>query len=101
MAILLSQTPTSAHLSVSGRFTFADSSEFRKQLISALAGSIKSMAIDLADVTFMDSSGLGMLMVAQKECQQRNISLQLLHPKGDVKNLLVLTKSYERFSIAE
>lgn len=83
------------------RFTFSDSSEFRKQLNTMLDRQITSLTITLSDLEFMDSSGLGMLMVALKECQQRHISLSLSHPKGTVKQLLEMTRCNERFNISE
>jgi HptB-dependent secretion and biofilm anti anti-sigma factor len=82
------------------RVTFADGSDFRKQLIGALESNLRHLTIDLSETEFMDSAGLGMLLVALKECQSHSISLVLHKPKGDVKKLLELTRSDERFQIA-
>lgn len=101
MPILEHVSGDSAELTLSGKLTFADSSEFRKKLASVCGRPIKSLHIKLGDLSFMDSSGLGMLMVAHNECKAHNISLSLLHPKGDVKSLLQMTKSYERFKIID
>lgn len=91
----------SAEMKLSGRITFADGSDFRKKMNNLLGKSIKSLAVDLAQVTAMDSAGLGMLMVADKECKARSIALSLHKPTGEVKSLLELTKSYERFRITD
>lgn len=88
-----------AELLLKDRFTFSDSNDFRKRLFTIFDANVKSLSINLADLNFMDSAGLGMLMVALKECQQRDISLTLAHPRDGVKQMLELTKSYERFSI--
>lgn len=88
-----------AEISFSGRFVFSDSSAFRAQLASVLDKGVKHCVCNLADLTFMDSSGLGMLMVALKECQKRNIELEVAKPQGDVKALLEMTKTHERIRI--
>jgi anti-sigma B factor antagonist len=99
MAIMDRMNGESAELVLSGKLTFADSTEFRKRLVALLDKQIKSLNIVLAELTFMDSSGLGMLMVALKECQTKNVELTIMHPKDSVKSLLEMTKSYERFKI--
>ncbi len=89
----------SADLRLSGKLTFLNGSEFHNQLNEILSRKIKSISIHLDDLTFMDSAGLGMLMITHKECNQRDITLTIYHPIGDVKILLQMTKSYERFNI--
>ena len=81
------------------RVTFADGSEFRKKLFGALDGHANHLVIDLSETIFMDSDGLGMLLVALKECTNRGASLVLSGPKGEVLKLLELTRSDERFQI--
>lgn len=81
------------------RVTFADGSEFRKKLYGALGARVQHLTIELSDTKFMDSSGLGMLLVALKECQARGVSLVLSRPQGEVMKLLELTHSNERFQI--
>jgi anti-anti-sigma factor len=90
---------TTASIRMPARVTFANGSEFRKQLFAAMGEQIKHLTIDLSDTQFMDSAGLGMLLVASKECQAIGASLTLLRPQGDVKKLLELTRSNERFQI--
>lgn len=89
----------SASIRLPVRVTFIDGSDFRKQLMDAIEGDISHLTVDLSDTEFMDSAGLGMLLVALKECQSHSISLSLHRPKGDVKKLLELTRSDERFKI--
>ncbi len=88
-------------LLIADKFIFADGSNFRKLLMGIVEKKIKSLDVDLKDLAFMDSSGLGMSMVAQKECEAQNIALRILHPKDGVKLLLEMTKSYERFKIID
>lgn len=88
-------------LHISGKLLFINGSDFRIHLNNILKNKINFLSIYLEDLYFMDSAGLGMLMIAQKECEGRNIFLSLHHPIGDVKILLQMTKSYERFHIVD
>ena len=90
-----------AELHLSGKLVFLNNAEFRKALNELLEQRVKSLSIHLGDLVFMDSAGLGMLMIAYKECAQHMVSLTIHRPIGDVKALLQMTKSYERFNIVE
>lgn len=90
-----------AHIALSDRFVYADSSEYRKSLMATLGAKPQAIDIDLSKLTFMDSAGLGMLIVTLNECSEHNVSLRLLHPQGGVQELLRVTKSYDRFRIVD
>lgn len=92
-------TGLSASIRLPVRFAFIDGSDFRKQLMGAVGGDVRHLTLDLSDTEFMDSAGLGMLLVALKESSSRSVSLVLHRPKDDVKKLLHLTRSDERFHI--
>jgi len=99
MSIISKITPERGEMAIRDRFTFSDAGEFRKILFGMMDANVPTINIDLSALNFSDSAGLGMLMVALKECSDKNIALTLSHPRGDVKALLELTKSYERFKI--
>jgi len=99
----LSETITNdnAELNINGILTFKDSVEFRKRLEHIFASNVKTLAVSLSGLTFMDSSGLGMLLVVSNECEKRGVALSILHPQGEVKTLLQMTRSYERLHIVD
>ncbi len=101
MSIIKTISGDTADLRLNGKLTFLSGSEFNEHLNEILTHKIKSISIHLDDLTFMDSAGLGMLMITHKECYQRDINLTIYHPTGDVKILLQMTKSYERFHIVD
>jgi HptB-dependent secretion and biofilm anti anti-sigma factor len=96
---LIMASGSNAFIHLPAQVTFADGSNFRKQLMAAIEDKVSHLTIDLSDTEFMDSAGLGMLLVALKECELNSISLALRRPKGDIKKLLELTRSDERFHI--
>jgi anti-anti-sigma factor len=57
--------------------------------------------IDLADVTFVDSSGLGALIVARKTARERGGSVSLVSPPPVVRRLLGSTRLHDIFDIHE
>jgi anti-anti-sigma factor len=57
-----------------------------------LAGGINKLVVDLADVSFVDSSGLGVLISAQKRAQSSNGNVVLSSPNEMVSNTLRLVR---------
>ncbi len=90
-----------AEITPGDHFTYAESTEYRQQLFAAFDASPSRLIVDLHNINFMDSAGLGMLLVTESECSQRGISLTLRKPQSEVKSLLELTNSAKRFTIIE
>ena len=90
-----------ATIHIANHFTFNDSSNFHQCLNKVFARNAQELTIDLSRLQFMDSSGIGMLIVTDTECAKHEVRLQLHNPKGEVKKILQLTRLYERFNIIE
>jgi anti-sigma B factor antagonist len=52
---------------------------------------VTTLVLDLAEVTFIDSTGLGVVMGAHKAMRDRDGTLILRHPPGTVRRLLEVT----------
>ena len=77
------------------------SQEFREEIIKLLENQPKIVLVDLKDITFMDSSGLGSLVLAFKTLRAANTKLVLCSINEQVKILFELTgmdKVFEIFS---
>ena len=62
------------------------------QLAAVLAQcGITSVCVDLTDVTFMDSSGLGVLLRAHKRAAERNVELMIANAAPNVMKVLEIT----------
>ena len=57
------------------------------------------VVIDLSQVTFVDSSGLGALIVARKAARERGGSMSLVSPPPVVRRLLGSTQLHDVFAI--
>jgi anti-anti-sigma factor len=76
---------------VSGDVDIATVGEFLTQARVALANATTGVEIDLGEVTFIDSTGLGALVRLRAEAKASGKDLQLVHVPGQVSRLLDLT----------
>jgi len=77
------------------------SQDFREEVIKTLESNPKMVLVDLKDITFMDSSGLGALVLAFKTLRASDTKLVLCSINEQVKILFELTgmdKVFEIFS---
>jgi len=61
----------------------------------------KNILLNLAGVTYVDSSGVGQLVGAMTSARNQGVSLKLLRPNTQVLNLLKLSKLDTVFDIFE
>lgn len=78
MQIDLTPDVTRYVISVSGEVDLATSPELDGAIIAALDSGTAGLAIDLSNVTFMDSSGLGVIVRGLKRCREVDIELDLV-----------------------
>jgi anti-sigma B factor antagonist len=65
-------------ITVSGEVDLASSPELDTAIIAAIESGSSSVVIDLADVSFMDSSGLGVIVRGLKRCREADKDLDLV-----------------------
>jgi anti-sigma B factor antagonist len=83
-----------------GRITLGEgSSAFRDAIRDLTAKGNKKMLLNLADVTYIDSSGIGELVSAFTSVTNQNGQLKLLNLTKRVKDLLQITKLYTVFEV--
>jgi anti-anti-sigma factor len=59
------------------------------------------LVVDLARVTFMDSTALGAVVRAARECDRRGVSLRVLLPQGLARRIFEITALYTALPVAE
>ena len=85
----------------SGVLDATRSQDFREEIIKTLESKPKMVLVDFKDITFMDSSGLGALVLAFKTLRASDTKLVLCSINEQVKILFELTgmdKVFEIFS---
>lgn len=89
-------------LDLSGRITLGEGSvTLRDAVKDVLAKGAKSILLNLADVDYIDSSGLGELVSAYTSVKNQGGELKLLHLTAKVHDLLQITKLYTVFDIKD
>jgi anti-anti-sigma factor len=91
----------SGHIAVSGEFTFTDHGPFKQMITEMFAAKGKAIVIDLSKLEFIDSAGLGMLLLARDEAKKVNRELVLKRPGGQVKRMFGVTKFDQLFTVEE
>lgn len=74
------------------KLTFADHMVFRKLLEDIKTANAKFCTLDMSGLEMIDSSGLGMLMIALDESKKHGFKLSISSPSGAVAQLLKLSR---------
>lgn len=82
-----------------GIFDTTKADEFRQTIEALLAEGVDIILIDLKNVTFIDSSGLGMLVVLLKRIRACNSQLYICSINDQVRMLFELTGMDRVFSL--
>jgi len=91
-----------AVVDMSGRITLGEGSVVLRDTIRDLIGKgNKKILLNLGDVTYIDSSGIGELVSAFTAVRREGGELKLLHLTKKVHDLLQITKLYTVFDIKD
>ena len=71
-----------------GRLTFDDNETFRQIYDAVEAVPARSVTLDVSGIDFIDSAGLGMVLLLRDCTQGKGSSLALRNPAGQVRRLL-------------
>ena len=87
-------------LDLNGRITLGEGSvQIRDAIRDLIAKGQKRILLDLGEVNYIDSSGLGELVSAYTSVKNQGAALKLLKLTRKVHDLLQLTKLYTVFDI--
>jgi anti-sigma B factor antagonist len=80
-------------IDVSGRITLGESNvALRDQVNKAIDGGSKNILLNLAELSYMDSSGVGTLVGCYTSAQNREAKLKLVNLTKKMTELLAITK---------
>ena len=78
-----------------------DSQKLLSEVDELQGGVVLLCAVDLSNVRFMDSSGMGVLVSLLTKFRNRGGELVLIKPSDHIRKLLIVTKLNAIFTIAE
>jgi anti-anti-sigma factor len=86
---------------VGGEVDLATAPELAAALEEALAGG-RAIVLDLSDVDFIDTSGVGAMLDARRQISDRNAELMVVAPPGSpARRLLELTELTEALAVVD
>jgi len=89
-------------LDLSGRITLGEGSvQLRDAIRSLISKGSKNILLNMGDVNYIDSSGLGELVSAFTTAKNQQADVKLLNLTKKVHDLLQLTKLYTVFDIMD
>ncbi len=86
-------------IDVSGEVDLYNVSELKKALFSITDGQYPSVIVDMRNVNYMDSSGIGALVAGMKKMKAHTGKFALMNIHDDVLNILKLATLDKFFTI--
>ena len=90
-----------AVVQLKGRLTFNDHAKLRALIREMLQNKAKRQVLDLSALEFVDSAGIGMLLIAREEMANVDKQLVLRAATGQVKRVLTVAQLNKIVTIEE
>ena len=88
-------------LALDGRIVFGEeTSSIRDQVKTLLAGGKKKLVLNMEKVTYVDSTGLGMLVGVRQSVKTANGQLRLSNVEARYSELLKMTQLWPLFDVS-
>lgn len=87
-------------LSISGEIDMDSSPQVRDEIQRNLKG-VSSLKVRLAEVEYIDSSGIAVLIQGMKDSGKADVSFALLDPSDNVRSVIELAMLQQVFTIEE
>jgi len=89
----------STEIRLQGRMTFSDHDTFRSVIAAFDRPAGHRIIFDLSGLDFVDSSGLGMFIIARDTAQKKNLDFAMRGARDDVQRLITVAKLHKMFTI--
>lgn len=99
MEINVTQAENGTRLELKGRFDFQAHQPFRRAMDALLSSGTSKITVDLSAVNFIDSSALGMLLLARETCEKAGGGITLDRPQEYVDKVLKLCHFDQLFEV--
>lgn len=100
MQDFIDSTTQAATIALQGRLTFAENGAFRQVVEGLEREGHQQVVFDLAQLDYIDSAGMGMLLVARDVTAARGGAVTLANAGGQVARMLRLARFSDFFTVA-
>lgn len=91
--------PQTLVLELSGKLNFSARKSYQQTINQAEATTPRTIILDLTQVSYIDSAGLGLLALSHKKLTGAGIQMCLASPQESVMQILELTNMDKMFTI--
>lgn len=83
------------------RFDYSASGQFNTAISSALGedGADQKIQLDCIHMDYIDSAGIGLLVMAHKKAMSKGSSIEIIHAKASIKEIFILANLQKLISI--
>ena len=86
---------------VTGEVDIYTATQFKEPIEKLIEANTKDIFLDLTDLSYIDSTGIGILIELRKGSMSRDLNMTRINPQKNVVKLLQLTGVDQIFSIVE
>lgn len=90
LSISKTQQDGATRVSVVGEVDVSNASELREQVDAVLAEAPAAVTVDLAEVAYIDSTGIGVLVGAATRAAEAHVAFKVANPQANVRRVLGL-----------
>ena len=101
MDIRLRRAGSTYIVDISGEMDLYNAHRLKEVVAKMLEKGIRDFVINVDNVTYIDSTGIGALMHVHSKIKKENRRLLLANVKGTVRQVIQLTKLMDYFNIVE
>lgn len=101
MSISVSMASGTVVVNLTGQLIVGNRRELEQLVLDALGDGVRSFRIDLAEAAYIDSAGLGTLVMLAKRVRAHGGELRLANLNDDLTTLFALTKLDTVFRVGE
>lgn len=80
------------HIKISKNFSVDDAGKFRMETYKMISTGTKTFHIDFSECSFVDSTGLGVLVSLFKRCQENGAEMVLTNLSDDIMKVFHMTR---------
>lgn len=88
-------------LKLEGNFTYTQRKPFQEMLKTVAVDGVEQIVIDLAQVAFLDSAALGLLMISHRQLQAEKRTLSLAYPQPTVRQIIELANLHKTIPLID
>ncbi|MCH3944048.1 MAG: STAS domain-containing protein [Atopobiaceae bacterium] len=90
LSVNSSRTGSACRLAVTGEVDVSNASRLREALDAALGSKPSTIEVDLAEVPYIDSTGIGVLVGSAHRASEQDSGFEVVSPQKNVSRVLTL-----------